>query len=779
METGIRFLAPNRRETSTSAWYQRGVLQVALVSTALLTGTSASAEETSFMEEIVVSAKRDGVSVMDLPTAITAISSDKVEEFNISDGRDLQFRVPGLVATEEIMIPKVHIRGIGQEALTFAQEQGVAIHTDGVYKGRTMSSFSQQLDLAAVEVLRGPQGTLYGRNATAGAINYASNQPHEDRELRLTALAGNFDQVQIKAVGNVPLSEQVYARLAFGYQSRDGYVENLAGGSNIEDNEVTAGRFSLLFQPTDSVDVLLAVDAQSQDSNGASFHHLDTPFGLNFFGAIEGVNYAVDNDEWESFQNVDGAQPSYTERDDVGVTLTVNWEISPELSFRSLTAYRDFEHRQGTDTDGSTIPFLSANEVHDTADQFSQEFNLNITRPNLDAVLGLFAYFENATSDNQFEFYQGIVNPAAPGGATPPLFSIYNADLDTTSYAAFADFRVHFPDMEWMRLLAGVRYTSDDKETDLVTGTRLFFGGGFGAEPSALFDSCGNPFFPVVQLAKADGSDGWNEVTGHLGLEFDLGEAATGYVKASRGYKAGGFNDFPSSPLTCGASFEPEEVLTYEAGLKFTALDDTLSAALAVFSTDYDDLQVQRVESVVAQTVNAAKASITGAEIEFVWSFASGFSIDGFVSLLDAEYDDFDFVYPLDPTQTVTSLKGVQMPRAPEYSGLLGLEYTQAVSDSGAEITGRVEMYYTDDIVLTPGASEFSNGIAVQDGYELLNAYLTYRNPSNKNLTIRLFGKNLSDEFYYGSVLPVPPTGSHIGFAAPPRTFGVEVTIDM
>lgn len=741
-------------------------------------GVAAQSSGESLLEEIVVSAKRTNVTAMSMPSAVTALSAEEIEQFQILDARDLQARVNSLVIAEELMIPKVFIRGIGQESTTISHDPGVAIHADGIYRGRGMSSFSAHIDLAAVEVLRGPQGTLYGRNATAGTINYVSNRPTEENSLRVTGLLGDYDRVDVKLVGNAAFSETVQGRLAVAHQNRDGYVEDLAGGKDRDDFEVTAARASLLFRPTNEVDVLLAFDALSEESNGPAFLALDLPvFPVFFGGAVPNRNVIIIDDERKTYKSPDNVQPAFTEREDFGVLLEVNWNISSELTLKSLTGYRSFTHDQAQDSDATSVPWVGANAVDDEADQFSQEFNLIVTKPSFDAVFGLFAFIEDAESANDVPFLQGIPNPAAPGGFAPPFLLTYVAEQDVTSYAAFADATIQLPDVDWMRVLAGIRYTNDKKEVEQRSGATSYLGGGYGSAPAFTFDSCGNPFFPVAELAGHSADESWSEWTGSLGLEFDVGEHGMAYAKASRGYKGGGFSDFPTSPAVCGAPFDPEEAITYEAGLKFAAMDNRFSASLAFFSTSYDDLQVQSTELAGTRTVNAAKARIRGFEADFDWRIAQGLSLDGFISLLDGEYKDFDYVYPLDPMQQVVNLKGVDMPRTPDYSGLLGVEYTHMISGSSSGLTARVEGYFTDDVSLTPGGPEFGNQLAVQKGYETYNAYLTYWNEDLNDLTIRFFAKNLTDEFYLTAVLPLASTFNHMGFAAPPRTWGVEVAV--
>lgn len=723
--------------------------------------SSASADHSvaGDQDEIVVSAKRAGVSVQTMSAAVTVLGDAEITKLGIANTQDLQARVPSLVTSFQLGIPKVFLRGIGQESTTSGQEPGVATNVDGVYVGRSIQAYANQIDLDRVEVQRGPQGTLYGRNATAGTINYYTKRATSNFEYGANAGFGNLDSFKVGGFVNGALADGLNARVAVGFSDRDGYVKNLADGKSLDSYKVAAVHAAFNATPASNLEFNLSFEAQTDKSNGPSFLNISEPNPFLLPGAVAGRDYIVANGKRVVIEGPVGER-LYTKRSGWAATLTTDWKPGA-FNIRSITAYRHSLHRQ-YNGDPTIFPIINTT-VRLPADQFSQEFNVSGEAGPVDYVFGALYFREHAVETDA-----GVVGYPAPAFFSPFFgqleFIGYKLDQTTNSYAGFGDVTVKV--VPGFRLLAGLRYSKDKKS---VKQNNYF------DYPGVRIDTC-RAGADVVQPAGTTPAEVANSVsfskwTGRVGAEADIADRTMAYATVSRGYKAGGFSDFAG----CGPTFKPETVDSYEIGLKGSALDNRFTYRAAAFRMDYSNLQTQFTTVAGTTTVNAERARIKGVELELTARPSDRLSLDANVSYLDARYRDFLYPYTIGPQGlTPLQLAGDRMPRSPKWSGGAGIEYAHPLANN-ASLTARLEGYFTTNLSFNPAAYNIDGGPEqIQPGYALGNAYLTY--DDGDGLTVRAFVKNFTNRFYLSSTLEFPILGNVAGFAAPPRTWGVEVS---
>lgn len=711
--------------------------------------------------EIVVSAKRIGVTEQTAPIAVTGLNAGDIQARGIADTRDLQTNVPGLNAGIEVGIPKLFIRGIGQESSTIGQDPAVTTYLDGVPIGRNKAFYVTQVDLARVEVLRGPQGTLFGRNATAGAVNYITQRPTGELEASATAGLGNYNSFNIGATLNVPLASQWAIRLAGMHTERDGFVRNLGDGPDrLDDQNVESVRGSLQFKGT-GLTAVLAGDYTNERSNGPAFLFLN-PALIPGVG-ISPDDYVIANGRRVTKATSPSVQPSFTRTQSYGANLTLELDLADNIQAKSITAYRGLKHAQAQDSDATAAAFVGAFLVSTTADQFTQEFNIAADLGRFNAVIGAFGFYEDALERNDVAFFQGF----APPFDTPALL-VYDSNLRSTSLAAFAD--GSFEITPSIRLNAGFRYTHDEKKNRQSSYLRF---GSLSRDAGFLVSNCGtDPSGAIPNSVNSKFSKG--KLTWKAGVDADLSDNAFGYATVSTGYKAGGFTDFS----LCGLTFKPETVTNYEAGLKFRLFDNRGTLRITGYYQDYEDLQVQRVVSFGTQTINADGAKIYGLEIEGAMELNDMFKIDTAISRMHSEYKSFLVDYPLKPG--TFDLVGRRLPRTPKWTVNLGLEGKLPMAND-ASLTARMEGYYSSALSLNPASDPSSPNLYgsefdVQRAYAIGNAYVTYETKGGA-LQIRGWVRNFTNKFYLAAALPLPLPGLNAGFAAPPRTYGLDVTV--
>jgi iron complex outermembrane receptor protein len=702
------------------------------------------ATEQSRIDEIIVTAQKREQSLQDTALAITALTGEGLKVRGIDSGYDLQFSVPSLTTGPAALgAAQVTLRGVGMDNAEIAGDPGVPIHIDGHYIQDTAYIFQDFMDIERVEVLRGPQGTLYGRNAIGGSINIITKRPTDELEAYVGIGLGNYDKRAVQVSVSGPLTDGLRGRFAMSDENRDGYIENISslGGDDYKDSDYTSLRGTLEYDVTDNVLVTLSGYYFEDKGNNLVVQH----FAENPTSAVPGfLNYFEENNALPNPSVSDPRKIRTNIGDDAfkrtkGASIDIDWDLGNVL-LRSLSTYNSSNYSFLNDNDASdAVTAGHTDPFKNSFDTFSQEFQLLSGEDSKSTwILGLFYYDES--SDNDLTSLGE--NWFAVGG--PPTNVFVLTDRDSSALGIFG--QVEYPLTDRLALVGGLRYNKD-KKTD--------------------FAALSIPSFALE--ITTDGTEQWEEITGKIGLNYHVDDEMLLYFSYSTGYKAGGFN------LISTETFAPETVKAYEAGLKSAWFDKTLQTDFSAFYYDYTDKQELRRDSVLVGPVitNADSVPIWGVEIEGTARPSSALTIDMSISYLNAEYDEFSNVDDINLQLGLQDLSGNRLPRAPEWKVKLGLQYDW-VLDLG-RIFARIDSVWVDE--------QFSSAFNrpdrdFMDSYNRTNAQLNWE--SHDDLwQASLYVQNLEDDDVISNrtdgdpnYQPVP---IHVHYFSP-RTYGLQVT---
>jgi len=701
------------------------------------------------VDDIIVTARRQAERLQDVPSAVTAFSSETLYRNQTQTLGDLQSLVPNLsLHVGDASNAVIYLRGIGQiDSISF-NDPGVGVYLDDVYLGRVQGSFLEVVDPQQIEVLRGPQGTLYGRNTIGGAVKFTSEKPGATPEGYIEAAIGSYDERRLRARLSGPLvSDQLLGSIALAASSRDGYTTNLHDGQSDGDKDMIAGRATLLYQPNDRFSVNLTLDASQNRPDRSRTPHRDTPIYSVNTGAMRPIiadPYTVD----VTYNDLERLDTS-------GAALTLTYDSGP-FTFKSISAYREMDYRTHLDLDASPDQSFGIYDF-ETQDQTSQELQVLYHGGRLSAVVGLFYFQENDWT------FGGAVAPDffVDVGVIVP-FPLNSAGLrlsDNESLAAYGQLDYELSDRA--SLTVGLRYTHETKSTDnrgefflpatapTAEDMERLFGQGLGYGASGY-----------------QAEESWDSITPRIALNYKVSNDVLAYVSAAQGFKSGGFN----GRITAAAqSFDPETLWSYEAGLKSDLFDGRARLNLAAFFQDYKDLQLSRFAAdpvtgdFSAVFDNAGGAEFYGLEAEFSAQLSQALRFDGNLAYLHSEYTEY-----IDGGVDISEQR--ELVNAPEWSGRAGLTYDASLGDLG-DLTLSGGASYRSKTYLTVSSSED----LAQDGYWLADASILFT-PRNGPWTVLLSGKNLGDEPYkeHGFDLSASP-GVQLGYYGAPRTVTLDV----
>jgi iron complex outermembrane receptor protein len=725
------------------------------------------AEQGESLEAIVVTARRREESLQDTPIAITAISAEALERQQIVGTTDLDKVVPNLqfhsygTLTGNNSAAQVFIRGIGQTDATPAVDPGVGIYIDDVYMGRSVGGAMDFRDIANVQVLRGPQGTLFGRNTIGGAVLLTTNGPGEDAGNTVRIGLGEDNLREVFGAFDVPFNDKLAARLSVGGRQRDGYVTRVFDGKDLGDENMATGQLAIRWKPGDSFVATLRADYTKEDENGSPFVFQSMNEAATFVGAASiaaGCPNILDplpppllvgpladprcgNDAQAlgPFKN-GGTYPASSTLENRGVSLVARWDVNDVLAIKSISSDRSLRWTGTRDADNTPLLILHTN-YHSKSDQFSQELQALIDSDHLDGVFGLF-YFDEDSFDRLL----------VPLGNPGTSYDTQRVSMGATSRAAFTEWTYQFTDA--FSATAGVRYT---KEKKTLESTMFNVAPATRAEPAAPTTLCPFAGAPPTQtnclfLTTDEYSREFSATTKSLSLQYRFNPMVMTYVSWSDGYKSGGFNQRYNAapPGNAPIAFNPETVESYEIGFKLDP-SDRFRINGAIFSSKYDDIQMTYRLGVVPLLFNAGVASIDGGELEVEYLPTANFRIDASVGFLDTSFDKITPPPPFGPvTPTATATLSSRLPFAPEWQGHLGMSYAFHLASTWS-LTPRVDVSYTGDQFFDAGNSP---EIAQTDSVTLLNAAIALESEDGKWRFV-LSGNNLTDELY-----PVAGTSS-------------------
>jgi iron complex outermembrane receptor protein len=750
------------------------ILKFALLATSCIAGSAfiasaASAQtapaptpaeqDAATVEDIVVTAQKREQNVQDVPVAITALGTEQLAATGATGTADLKALVPSLNVTTGVGgfgLPR--IRGVGASGQGPGIENPVAVMVDDVYYGAAFGVLQSLFDTQQVAVLKGPQGTLFGRNATGGVIQITTKGPQFTPHGSFQAGYGNYDTSNFGAFYTAPLSDQVAFSISGQYEKRgEGFGVNRFTGNDVMDGDGYSVRAKLLWNPSDDTSLLLSVDANGRDASDPTFRN----FGLNALGqdVTQQIIAAGGDPDYDIYSDVD---PVLRARQSGGSAILTH--DFGGVAFKSVTAYRESELRTFFDPDGTTQPRLRIDNSNFDK-QFTQEINF------LSDGDGPFSWVVGA-------FYMSDSAGQAPGRTTGTNTFGGNGYSDTitevtlSSYSAFAEGTYAINDTT--NVVAGIRYTSDDREftahTDTYNGATNVFTTG------------------AIQSA----SRNFSKPTWRLSLDHRFSDQVMGYVSYNRGFRSGTYVP-QATPIIV---LEPELIDAYEVGLKTDLFDRRVRANIAAFYYDQTNVQVQQVIAGVNSVYNAQGAEVKGIDADITWQVTDTFRLFGGVGYTDAHYTEFtnaiiSVPYPLPagyviPTgQTcrgtfgspyaqlggncllIGDASGNQLQNTPKLTASVGGNLD--IPTSVGTFTAAGNVYYNDGFVAT------ADERVKQGSYTTVDASVTWR-PEEGGLYVRAWGKNLGDA-YYRSQLGATNSGDN-GTPGTPRTFGLTIGYD-
>jgi iron complex outermembrane receptor protein len=700
----------------------------AFICVALMAGTARADDDT--LQEVTVTARHITETLKDTPVAVSAFSEDQLLTQGAQDITDLTYLTPStsmFVGRGSNSTLTAYIRGVGQQDPTWGSEPGVGLYVDDVYYARPQASVLDIYNVSQIEVLRGPQGTLYGRNTIGGAVKYVTadmpDQPTADARVSY----GSYNEHDFIASGSTPVTDKIRIGAAVADYNHDGWGKDLTTGAQIDNKDMVAGRVSVELLPTDDFTVKINAD-RTMDMSNANPGHKEVAYG----------GYPILSNVYDSY----AGESSRNYVMDEGVSMTAIWALSNQWTLKSISAYRQGNTKTNIDFDGLPGDFLGVPGVY-SDNQKSEEVQAQYDGTRLRGVAGVF-YMD---SDAAGHFDEELANLG--------LTDYLQGHVLTNSWAGYADGSFDITD-QWT-LSAGGRYSYDEK-------TGQVYNAFFLGLASPAFG--GPPQNPLVVNTNYTNHKSWGKFTPRVSLSYKITPDITSYVSYAEGFRSGGFDirgNGVFTPQTVNG-YNPETVTTYEAGLKGNYFGHKLSVNLDGYYSKYDQQQVAvqvptpgGVESVVE---NAGRSHIEGIELEAVARLFSGLTATASGAYTYAQFDSLPTLNGIPP------LQGFQY--APKWTGSLELAYTTDLGDKMGSLTTSGTVAYRSFTQLYDTPSVIDQG-----GYTTLDANIIWTAPSG-SWSVSLKGSNLTDEHYriggynlngalYGN--------SVVGFYGAPRTF--------
>ncbi len=728
-----------------------------------MSSSSNNEENVSFvLEEIIVTAEKRAESLQDVPVAITAYSSEGLKARGLSTPQDLQFATPGLSIGEDHTggTANVSVRGIATENYQAGGDPGVPIHINGHYTQSTAYIFRDFIDVERVEVLRGPQGTLYGRNAVGGNINLITKRPTEDFEGEVGAALGNYDRRLLTGVVSGPLAEGLRGRFVAASGKRDGYVENLGAGDDLNTEDYISLRGSLEYDFSENFEAYLN-----------AYYFKDT--GTSFTRRLDANPNNISNTE---IRKAAVNLPSQDLDESIGASLDLSWDLGGVI-IRSLSAYDDTQKNSIYDIDATTLQreafFFDIGYT-----VFTQELQVVSDHDGpLQWVTGLYYYNEESETHfniilDRFDTDENGLTGIDGDSDQPLLYLETFMPIKSRSYAAYG--QVDYSLTDQLELVAGLRYTRDEKERlsrserSLSNGGSVaLFGGGFLVPLTTVrFDNTG------------DNGASWEKVTWKAGLNYHINDDAMVYASYSRGYKAGGYN------TDNVVAYNPEVVDAFELGLKGLWLDNRLRTNLSAFYYDYSDKQefVRKPPSAEFPNgsfaiENAATVKVKGFELETSAFLTDALTVDINIAYLSSEYDQYFSEDAIFNPGVLADLSGNKSSLAPEWSIYVGVGYILPVFSDYGQFTLRGDLswkdkQYSSPYNRTPQPDLLGNADLIPS-YTLANARLQWES-RDTTVQVELFVRNITDEDIISNSYLAQAAEQFETYLAP-RTYGISV----
>jgi iron complex outermembrane receptor protein len=755
-------------------------LALAACSTIALGFVSTGFSASEVMEEVIVTAQKREQNLQDTPISVTAFTGGAIEALGFRQSVDITAQTPNFSVgypNGDTGVPAPFIRGVGLNDFGVLNQGPIAAYSDQSYISSNAAQIFQLLDVERVEVLRGPQGTLYGRNATGGAVNFISRKPTPSWEGWARAGAGSWGSTKLEGAVSGPLGEQTAFRVAVLKNDSDGWLKNRFTGNDQQGMDELAWRVLIESEATENLNVMINVHGGKTESDSPQYRHLGVWEGdgsgnmcsnadilggrcVDIFGYSEEAAYTtlngIDAPATPGYDEGNYDFESRNETDFWGASLTLDWKVG-DYVITSITSYDEVDDFRPEETDDGPNDILTG-ELAVDQETISQEFRIARTGDKLSWIAGFYFLNDEATDNTAFDILRDFrpffigddVNCSAPagnpGGFCPEEF-IFKTKSGTqqeiTSTALYFDATLSLTDR--MNLSGGLRYT--DEEIDHAS----FF---FYDEPEIGF--------PVQPGFPDSASNDYQNISGRLLLDFQASGDLMLYGGVTTGFKAGGIQSTSDGI----APYDEEELISYEIGFKSTLADGRIRFNGSLFRYDYSDLQVFAfviVDGLGFSTIsNAADATNYGAEFEMQWLPTDNLFVNLGLGLLDTEYKDF--VLPSG------DFSGNEITMSPKvtFNGLI--QYDIQLGDNGV-VTLQTDFNYQDEVWF----DALNNPLLSEGDYWLLNARVSWTSVDEK-WEVAAFGRNLGDEEYMVYAFDLSFFGFNEEMLGTPRAYGVEAT---
>ena len=787
----------------------KATLATGVAVAALMAPELARAQDAASLDDVIVTAQRREQALQDVPITISVVTSDTLEALAADDIGDISAFVPGLsVSNSSPTQARYNIRGVSTSDFGVGTDPAVGVYVDGVYAARSGAGLLAFSDVARIEVLKGPQGTLFGRNATAGVINIVTKKPSFDFGVEGEATVSNYNGYGASVSVTGPIVEdQLAGRLLVARRKRDGYVDvDVGDGPRTHDSDLDQNYFTsrgqLLWTPSAELEVALSVDYTHRDERCCASLQVVNGSATNLISSLYpgAVSSPADFDDYTAHLNRDTRKRI----DDGGVSAQVDWDLGA-AKLTSITAFRDYRTKSGADSDVSSADIIWSDIGWSGArfQDFSQELRLAGSTEKLDWLAGAFFSHQDLTSragtryGEDFETYlsrlltsgaSGSYLSALSGLGAGSTFAVGQGQKDLyeqreQTFALFSNGSYKLtPELE---LTAGLRYTWSNKgldshydNTDGGAGCAAIAANASAAAAvvSAACQPYQNPNFTDLTTHQTQSEQA---LTGTLKAAYRFNPQIMAYASYARGYKAGGFNmdrlaysfsrtsSTSLQPIT-DTSFAPEFADSYELGVKSTLFDRRLLLNGTVFYQSFTDFQLNAYNGLTFTVVSVPEVVSRGVDADFVFLPIRGLSVQGGVTYAETQYSD-DSVSVLG---TSSRLPGSRLSFAPLWSGSVATAYEH---DLGANLVGRVSLSAKYTSSYNTGSD--LNPLKIQKELTLFNGRIAV-GPQDERWAVELWGQNLTDERYYQVAYDATyQSGSIAAFPAQPRTYGMTLRV--
>ena len=706
---------------------------------------AAPPEAAATLEEVIVTAQKRSERLTDVPASIASVGADQIAATGAQRVSEVGNYVPNVtISGDDALGASVSIRGVGAGSRNIGFDSRVGVYLDGVYLGQSPAVDQELLGIERVEVLRGPQGALFGKNTVAGALNLITSRPSETFSGQAVVRLGNLDLRQAQARITGPLTDGVTAALSVGKIERDGFIKNVLDGHTLASRDTLSYRAQLQIDRIENLQIYATVDGL----RGRERANLGNPLTDTFATQLDTITPATDA------VSLNHSTPD--KRDIFGSSVELTYNLPGDLSLKSITSYRDTRFHTVRDVDGSPLDFLYV-DYADRYKQTTQEFQLISPKGGkLEYLLGLYYYHQDGTSHR--DALGGTLGSAL--GVAPGKGTTTGGEVDTDSFAAFGNATYQLAAR--LKLGLGFRLSHEEKTVDYA------------------IDGSGAPAFNLA-TGTFQGKMKNDDFSPTVTLTYAIDPSSNAYLRYAEGYKSGGFNlDFISADIFPGGiAFDKETVRNYEAGLKTTFWERRVQMNLAVFRADYDNYQLNRyVDLGGGRTVitlsNVGAVRSQGLELEGTARPMAGLTLRGGVGLLDTYFTNFP-----DGGPAGQNLKGNKVPGAARFQGSFGVDYAH---DLSGDLVGKAGLQYSyRSGVYSDVGNATSTVVAGQTipfdrvkGGGLVDARLAV-GPQSGRWEASLWARNLTDRDRVGSY-GREFLGTLFEYRNEPRTYGVALS---